>query len=253
MKKVFILNKKEGETPLETLESFRKSHKEYKDLPMTYAGRLDPMASGVLLVLAGEECKNKQEYLNLDKEYEFEVLFGFTTDTYDILGKVTNGLIRANSGIVSREDLEKRIKSNLKFFKGKFMQKYPMYSSKTVQGRPLFEYARAGEGVESPKHEVEVKSLKLLKINKKCGDVLFRSFEKRIRKVKGDFRQREILKLWDKKLKNSEEKYFIASFQIKCGSGTYVRSIANGLGERIGVLALALSIKRTKVGKYAKI
>ena len=53
---------------------------------MTYAGRLDPMASGLLIVLAGEETKNKEKYLNLDKEYLFEVLFGFKTVTYDFLG-----------------------------------------------------------------------------------------------------------------------------------------------------------------------
>lgn len=51
MKKVIILNKKEGETPLIALEYFRSKRKEYKDLKMTYAGRLDPMASGVLVVL----------------------------------------------------------------------------------------------------------------------------------------------------------------------------------------------------------
>ncbi|KKR79021.1 MAG: tRNA pseudouridine synthase B [Candidatus Nomurabacteria bacterium GW2011_GWA2_40_9] len=88
-KNIILLNKKEGETPLSALSLFRDKHKIYKDIPMTYAGRLDPMASGLLIILAGEECKNKEKYLNLDKEYEFEILFGFQTDTYDILGKIT--------------------------------------------------------------------------------------------------------------------------------------------------------------------
>ena len=73
MKKVILLNKKEGETPLEALEVFRKrktkQKKEYKDVKMTYAGRLDPMAEGLLIILTGEECKNKEKYLVLDKEY----------------------------------------------------------------------------------------------------------------------------------------------------------------------------------------
>ena len=77
---------------------------------MTYAGRLDPMASGVLLVLAGEETKNKDKYLGLDKEYDFEILFGFATDTYDILGKV----IKARNLIAKKEDLEKIIQKELK-------------------------------------------------------------------------------------------------------------------------------------------
>ena len=63
MKKVIVLNKKEGETPLEAMEAFRASNKQYKDFKMTYAGRLDPMASGLLLVLVGDEVKNKEKYL----------------------------------------------------------------------------------------------------------------------------------------------------------------------------------------------
>lgn len=252
MKKVIVLNKKEGETPLQSLESFRMKNKEYKDIPMTYAGRLDPMASGVLLILAGEECKNKEKYLKLDKEYEFEVLCGFSTDTYDILGKATKGIKQVLVRDLTKKDLEKMIKENLKFFTGKFAQTYPMYSSQTVKGKHLFEYARSGEKVNIPSHEIEVKSLKLLKIKKACGCVLFKNFQKRIAKVEGDFRQKEILKLWEKELKNSQEKYFVAKFHIKCGSGTYVRSIANDLGEKLCIPALALSIKRIKVGKWKK-
>jgi len=89
MENILLLNKKEGETPLEALNALRhKRGKKYQDIKMTYAGRLDPMASGVLLVLLGEETKNKEKYIALDKEYEFEVLFCVATDTYYILGKV---------------------------------------------------------------------------------------------------------------------------------------------------------------------
>lgn len=252
MKKVIILNKKEGETPLLALESFRNKNKEYKDMPMTYAGRLDPMASGLLVVLTGEECKKKEKYLKLDKKYKFEVLFGFATDTYDILGKVTHGLIRANKRIENTEDLEKRIKNNLKFFTGKLKQHYPIYSSKTVKGKQLFEYARAGEEVEVPVHEVEVKFLKFLKIKKITSKKLLENIERRIAKVSGDFRQKEILKIWEKNLYANDSSFYVASFKIKCGSGTYVRSIANDLGEKLGVPALALTIVRTKVGKWSK-
>ena len=83
MKKILNLYKEVGETPLERLERFKKDNSEYANEKMTYAGRLDPMAEGVLIVLVGEECLNKEKYLGLDKEYEFEVLFGFRTDTYE--------------------------------------------------------------------------------------------------------------------------------------------------------------------------
>jgi len=255
VKKVLVLNKKEGETPLETLESFRARHKEYKNEKMTYAGRLDPMASGLLLVLAGEKCKQKEKYLALNKEYEFEVLFGFATDTYDILGKVVSARQDLAEDLVEIVD-EKEVKKQLKFFTGKFTQKYPAYSSKTVKGKALFAYARDGEEVETPEREVEVKSLKYLGIRKIKSEILLQNIEKRISKVDGDFRQKEILKIWQKKLTpdlKKENTYHIAKFKIKCSSGTYVRSIANSLGEKIKTPALAFSIKRTKLGKWFKL
>ncbi len=248
--KILLLNKKEGETPLEALENFRKKNEEYKDVKMTYAGRLDPMASGLLLVLAGEETKNKEKYLDLDKEYEFEVLFGVATDTYDILGKVLYSKILTN---IRMKELEKEIKTNLKFFTGKFMQKYPMYSSKTVKGKQLFKYARAGADVEVPEREVFVKELKFLKLRKIGQKKLLANIKKRIKKVKGDFRQEEILKIWRNNLTVKHRVFntmLIASFKIKCSSGTYVRSIANNLGQKISIPALAFSIKRTKIGDF---
>lgn len=259
MKKIIILNKKEGETPLEALEAFRKKNKKnkkYQDVKMTYAGRLDPMVSGLLLVLAGDEVKQKEKYLKLSKEYKFSVLFGFATDTYDILGKIVHSNILTN---IRMKELDKKIKENLKFFTGKFMQKYPMYSSRTVAGKPLFTYARRGLAVESPEHEVNVENLKFFKLKKINNLKLLANIEKRVKKVKGDFRQKEILKIWRKKLKFQqgesllEKSFFVAHFHIKCGSGTYVRSIANDLGEKMNIPVLAFSIERTKIGKFAKI
>ena len=68
MKKVIVLNKKEGQTPLQTLQLFRRKNKKYKDSKITYAGRLDPMASGLLLLLVDEKIKDKEVFLGLDKE-----------------------------------------------------------------------------------------------------------------------------------------------------------------------------------------
>ncbi len=254
MKKIILINKKEGQTPLEAIQEFKLKNTIYKSIPMTYAGRLDPMAKGLLLVLAGEKNKDKEKYLLLDKEYKFEILFGFSTDTYDILGKINSKKGNFNA-IKTKKELEEKIKNNIKFFIGNFLQTYPLYSSKTVNGIHLFEYARKNKKVEAPKRKVSVESLKLIKIKKINNLKLLNNIEKRVSKVKGDFRQKEILKIWRKYLdfKNKKENFFIASFEIKCGGGTYVRSISNSLGERIGVPALAFSIQRTKIGKYCNI
>src|SRR3989338_6134889 len=194
MKKIILLHKKEGETPLEALENFRTKHKAYKNVPMTYAGRLDPLVSGLLLILAGDARLEKEKYSGLSKEYKFDVLFGFATYTHDILGKVQYSHIRKGVGMLDRRGLEKKIKENLKFFTGKFAQKYPMYSSKTVNGKPLFTYARAGKVVKSPVHEVKVTSLKFLKLREISAGKFLENIERRVKKVKGDFRQKEILK-----------------------------------------------------------
>jgi tRNA pseudouridine55 synthase len=247
VKKIIILNKKEGETPLEALDNFRNKNPEYLGVPMTYAGRLDPMASGVLLILSGEKTKNKEKYLALEKEYNFKVLFGFSTDTYDILGKI----ISSDKLHLNKIELKNQIRKNIKSFIGESIQKYPMYSSKTVNGKPLFTYARCGEDVEIPERKVFIKKLELEKITNLSNKKLFRNIEKRIKKVKGDFRQNEVLKIWRENLENKHQMFAIASFNIKCSSGTYVRGIANTLGKNTGIPALAFSIKRTKVGKYA--
>ncbi|MBY0376406.1 hypothetical protein K2P96_00305 [Patescibacteria group bacterium] len=250
MKKLLVLQKKEGETPLECLGRFRNKNKSYKDVKMTYAGRLDPMASGALLVLVGEEVYNKEKYLGLSKEYDFEVLFGAKTDTYDILGKVVASKFPKE---VTKDNLQKEIHLHLKNFMGTFLQKYPIYSSRTVNGKPLFEYGREGLKVEAPDREVTVKSLKLLKVKEINKEKLLSNIEARIPKISGDFRQEEILKIWRKKLSKHTQQFYIASFHIKCSSGTYVRGIANSMGDQLSIPALAFSIKRTKIGKWGKI
>jgi tRNA pseudouridine55 synthase len=241
MEKVLLLNKKEGETPLECLGRFRASHKSYKDTKMTYAGRLDPMAEGLLLVLAGDEVHKKEKYLKLNKTYEFEVLFGFSTDTYDILGRVEREEAAGEKG----EELKKIIKKNLRYFTGKIVQKVPAYSTKT------WEEARGGKKIKEEKREVKISKLNFSALKSLGPKKLLQNVEKRIKKVKGDFRQKETLKIWRKNLENNDGNYYIGKFSANVSSGTYVRAIANDLGHKIKTPALAYSIRRTKIGKYS--
>src|SRR5690242_6674833 len=86
MEGIHALYKTLGETPLECIQRFKKENPEFEKVNMTYAGRLDPMAEGLLLVLSGELVKEKEKYLDLPKTYIVEVLWGVETDTLDILG-----------------------------------------------------------------------------------------------------------------------------------------------------------------------
>lgn len=228
MEKVLKLYKELGETPLACLGRFRAAHPEYANKKMTYAGRLDPMAEGLLIALIGEECKQKDAYLGLDKEYVFEVLFGIQTDSYDILG-IPNLSKFSDRGKV-------------KDFIGKKIQEYPPYSSRT------FQKARDGEEFEAPTKEIEVYKLEQLEEREISAGAALLEISRRVALVCGDFRQEEILSAWNALLEPKKQGFLgnfkIAKFKISCSSGTYVRSIANQMG------GIAWSIKRTRVGEY---
>ncbi|MDQ5883319.1 MAG: tRNA pseudouridine55 synthase [Patescibacteria group bacterium] len=239
LESILRIYKKLGETPLEALNRLRLEIPEYGDLPMTYAGRLDPMAEGELLVLIGEECKKKDEYLGMDKEYEFEMLFGFKTDSYDLLGV-------SSSENFKKEELIEGLSKVLENKKGKFVQKYPPFSSKTVGGVPLFQKTKDGDEYDVPEREVEIYEIQFLGFTEINGSDLLEEIKRRINLVKGDFRQEEIIKKWEEVLNDrGEEVFSIAKARMVCSSGTYVRSLVNGLPYP----ATTFSIKRTKVFK----
>ncbi len=249
MELVLNLYKNEGETPLACLERFRASHPEYKDLPLSYMGRLDPMASGVLLVVAGEENKKREQYLGLDKEYECKVLFGFNTDTHDILGLVTESV----EGALDEQDIKSKVEKTIPDFVGTYNQTYPSFSSKPVGGKSLFMHAREGtiDKDNLPSHEVVVSLIEILKWEQMEAIDLKESIKTRIAKVAGDFRQSEILSKWEEVLEKEKNRSFsVVSLRISCGSGFYVRMFADDLGKKIGVPALAFEIVRTRVGEY---
>ncbi len=244
---IMVLNlyKKEGETPLACMERFRAENPQYLQEKMTYAGRLDPMAEGVLLVLTRDDVYKKDEYLGLPKEYEFEVLFGFETDTYDILGLPLEGELRKIGKTEIEEVAEK--------FIGEYEQTYPRFSSKPVDGVPLFAIAR-GEGiadVDLPKRIVTISKIDFISERIIPENELAENILERIAKVQGDFRQEAICTAWKNILEQKKDEQFqIVKMRIACGSGTYVRVVAHELGKLLGVNALAYKITRTKVGEY---
>ncbi|MEZ4210679.1 MAG: hypothetical protein R3B39_00030 [Candidatus Paceibacterota bacterium] len=236
---IIRIHKKLGETPLEALERVRLENPEYSNLPMTYAGRLDPMAEGELVVLIGEACKKKDEYLNMDKEYEFKILFGFKTDSYDLLG-----IPKEESASI--ENIKENLEKDLQKFKGVRTQEYPPFSSKTIDGVPLFQKTKNGEVFDLPTRQVEIYDLKILGFEEISGEKLLSEIRERISLVKGDFRQEEVLESWKNILSQKEgENFLLARVSMSCSSGTYVRSLVNSLS----FPATTFSIKRTRIFK----
>lgn len=246
-----IIYKALGETPLEALEGFRAKKAIPPQIPMTYAGRLDPMAEGLLLILSGEKCKEKDQYLGLPKTYEFEILVGFSTDTSDLLGLVTK-FDDVNTD--NFQNIENLIKKNIGESIGIYNQKYPAYSSKTIDGEQMFALARAGKLNEKniPTHEVEIKRINFLRSRKLTGIELLENIKKNIDKVTGDFRQNEILDKWTSVIKG-DISYLILKFEVDCSGGFYIRAFTDETSNKLGIPMTTYSIKRTKIGEFETI
>jgi tRNA pseudouridine55 synthase len=243
---VLNLYKQMGETPRERLERLRIQKPYYAHEVLSYAGRLDPMAEGVLLCLVGSANKRRELYLDMSKEYVLDILFGFSTDTYDVLGRVmdTGEVASIQPSMITKA---------LNEFRGTVRQEYPPFSSKTVEGKALFDWARGGtlSAIVLPTRSVTVYDIVLEGVYKISEGELFTFIEEHVERVQGDFRQDEIMRIWRRNLReNGEREFPCATVRISCSSGTYARSIAHGLGNELGVPALALHILRTKVGEY---
>ncbi len=259
MPRFVVIDKKVGETPLAALHAWEKQHPQEASLPASYAGRLDPMASGKLLVLLGEECKRQQEYTGLDKEYEIEVLLDIGSDTGDVLGipkdvdKKSVVDPRALATILRREQ-------------GVHTRAYPAFSSKTVAGKPLFLYALTNSlaTIEMPVHRENIfrialldqRTLSVSELKKTVYallDTVPRTTEPS-KRLGEDFRVDTIRTHWTTLFARASHRSFtVLTLRVTCGSGTYMRSLAGRIGTALDTHALALSIKRTKIGRFRPI
>lgn len=256
-KKYVTLQKQVGETPLAAIEKFRALRPELFGVPMAYAGRLDPMASGALLVLIGDECKKQKEYHGLDKEYEFSVLFGVSSDTGDVLGRLTS------EDAAPYVDTD-RLKDTAKEMSGKEITfPYPYFSSKTVHGKPLHVWTLEDrlDEIEIPTYTARLHRLTLLGTETKTGGDIAREARTKIdtipevtderKKLGADFRRVDIRKDWEQFAKeHGSDTYTIATFRCTASSGAYMRTLSEEIARRTGTTGLAWHIHRTKLGTY---
>ena len=218
-----------GLTPLELIENYKKTNNVKQK--MSFAGRLDPMASGLMLLLVGDECKKQPEYCGKDKIYEFKIIYGFKTDSLDILG--------------ISEEIEKS-DFNYKDLIGEVEQKYPVYSSKTlnIEGitKPLWYWEKKGVLKNSmiPIKNVKVFDLNILEkreySNLEIKDIIFERISKLSEKNKDKFRYKDIKEKWEENLLDNKN-FKVDSFRTKVSSGTYIR----GLCEKMGGVAFDIN------------
>jgi tRNA pseudouridine55 synthase len=168
-----------------------------------HLGTLDPLATGVLVLLLGRATRLVQFYSGRRKRYSAGFRFGFATDTYD-----SDGEAQGTDAVptLDRAMLEKLAAERI----GRFEQMPPSFSAKKIHGRPAYELARKKQPVELKSVEVEL-------------------FEYRLTEIEN----------------------CIARFVIECSSGTYIRSLAHEMGQKLGCGAHLAEITRLAVGEFS--
>ena len=192
-----------------------------------HTGTLDPFATGMLVLLIGRATRLAQFLSGLEKEYEAVIRLGFATDTGDLTGQRLPDAETAESpplrsGYHPAPPLsfsESQIESALQSLRGGIDQVPPMYSAKKHQGRKLYELARRGEEVERQPVRVTIQRFET---NRAKGGLL----------------------------KDNLDGTYDLEVLVACSAGTYVRTLAEDFGKRLGIGAHLAELRRTRVGAF---
>lgn len=248
------IEKNLGETPLQATERLRAHLCLSKNIPLAYAGRLDPMATGTLLVLIGDECKRQTMYHTLDKKYEVELLLGIRSDTGDVLGI-------AEAQTPPHVD-EEAIRGACADVIGTITLPYPHFSSRTVLGKPLHMWAieKRLDEIEIPTKTSKIYALHVRQLHTITKSELLERVHQKIdsippvtdprKRMGADFRRVDVRASWQKIAENTNDTFQIVTLTCTASSGTYMRSLCEHIGKTLGTYGLALSIHRTRIGKY---
>ncbi|GAJ25454.1 tRNA pseudouridine synthase B [Liquorilactobacillus sucicola DSM 21376 = JCM 15457] len=175
-----------------------------------HSGTLDPNVDGVLPICVGKATKVVNYLMDSGKIYIGEITLGFATTTEDLEGDIVEK--RKLARMFTAEEINKAMLA----LTGKLIQIPPMYSAIKVKGRRLYDYARAGETVERPQRKIVVDYFK--QVNTSTFD-----------------------------MEKGQQKIY---FEIGCGKGTYVRTIAVDLGKKLGVPAVMSDLTRLASGGF---
>ncbi len=211
----------------------------------SHTGTLDPLASGVILILKGQEYFKKEKYIQEQKEYQFNVLFGISTDTHDAMGIITD------YSTIAHLDQD-TVKQKILEMKGLYHQKYPDFSSKKFQGKHLWEFRR--QGLEVPEFFIdgEVKEIVTGEIKKITKEDLISLFHKQILQVEGNFRQEEILKQYSRQNLLLPSYFFYLPLTIVMSRGLYIRGFVRDLSDKLKIPAIVFNLVRVKDGHFSK-
>ena len=208
---ILIIDKPEGLTSHDVVARVRRALKTKR---VGHTGTLDPFATGVLVLLIGKATRLAQFLDKDEKEYEAVIQFGYETDTGDKTGARTAKCRLRNEEIAER--LATTDWQNvLSEFRGEIEQIPPMYSAKKQAGKKLYELARQGKEIERKPIKVIVHELEII------DDEKFGTPHSAVR------------------------------IRVVCSAGTYIRTLAEDIGRRIGIGAHLTELRRKRAGKFA--
>ena len=210
MQGVLIIDKAAGLTSHDVVARVRRILQERR---VGHTGTLDPFATGVLVVLVGSATRLTQFLSGCEKQYEATIRLGFATDTGDLTGTPV-GTAPTKRSFWQREEVEAALGS----LRGTIDQIPPMYSAKKQGGKKLYELARRGEQVEREPVRVTVSAFEISDPAAVFPTNADGTTDIRVR--------------------------------IVCSAGTYVRTLAEDLGERLGVGAHVSELRRTRAGQF---
>ena len=202
MNGIVIVDKPSNWTSHDVINKIKKILKIKK---IGHAGTLDPLATGVLVVLLNGATKLSDYLLADEKEYVFEVVVGVATDTEDASGNVTD--VKAVNELGNVDEV-------LAGLVGPLKQKPPMYSSVHYQGRKLYEYAREGQTLDRIARDVHIYEMK------RISEIIYK------------------------------ENKAVFSASARVSKGTYIRSLAVEIGNRLNFPAYLGSLRRIASGNF---
>ena len=204
---ILPLWKEKGMTSFDCVYKVRKLLKTKK---VGHSGTLDPEVDGVLPICIGKATKVVENLHEANKVYQGEITLGYSTETEDAHGKIVSSSPIENP--FSIEEIDKTMQQ----FIGEITQIPPMYSAVKVNGKRLYEYARAGEEVERPVRKATIYDFKRI----------------------------------SEPVYNEETKTQSWKFEVSCSKGTYVRTLSVDLGKALGVEAHMSQLTRVKSGPF---
>jgi tRNA pseudouridine55 synthase len=214
MEEILLIDKPVGISSFDVIRRLRKEYKE-KGLPVPklgHAGTLDPLASGLMIIGVDAGTKKLHDYLKLPKEYVAEILVGESRTTGDMEGEIVEE--KPIEEIFSAE----KISSILERMIGVLALPVSAYSAIKKDGVPLYKRVRAGKSIgELPIRNMQVMEAELIEVNT---------------------------------LSVNRKNRAVVKVRFYVGSGTYIRSLAEDFGKRLGYPATLKSLRRTKIGEF---